>query len=207
MPLTSIRPVLCGKYITPPTKTITEQIIHHLTYSQKEYHDIFSDPEKWFSIGLLSPNSAVYIAEKFPDILNTTKDYYIDFLFNSCLWSHIPFTTPFTERNWDTIMCTYPVREPMVDFIEQWIKQLEISIQKERVKELTIRWKTWYWNTLPQKRALIMILNRFGEIGKESCSYLRNEYSKENLESMTREFDKIYKKREMSGYTSETDTP
>lgn len=166
--LTSIRPVVCGKHVAKFVAPIGDQIYRHLKNTPTEYHDVFSNPEKMFSMKLITPNTFLRIVNEIPTAFDKTKDYYIDFVFENGMWDMIPLSTPFAMERWIVIRDRYTTMggdKAVLQFANTWIREhLSPEKRKEIVDEFLVLWnRRHYWmNKETRKKECESITLAFG---------------------------------------------
>lgn len=181
MPLTSIRPVNCGTHIGGLVPLIGDQIYRHLKNTPGEYHDVFSHPEKMFSMGLITTSTFRRITNDIPVAFDKTKDYFIDFAFKNSLWDMIPLDTPFSMDRWVIIRDHHNMsNNEMIRFANTWVTfNLSPEKSKELIEDLLVLWKRRKWNTVANKKQIILTAQSFGVIGKKYSDMFQKEFDDE----------------------------
>ena len=140
--LTSIRPVVLD-FTSIKSHSIGDQLYNHFKNTPKEYHAIFSRPSKWFSTGIITENTLRRIISDFPGIIDTTRDYFLDFAMKKNMWDILP-TKTFPLSNWRFIYSSKfsgdKINRERIAFTKRWIENFDESTKSLLIDEFKIYW-------------------------------------------------------------------
>lgn len=189
MPLTCIRNVPCDNPVKGKNISFDIQIYNHIKKIPQDFHAVFSYPEKWFSLRLITPIGFEYIINDFPNSVDTSKDYVIDFLFDNKMWKYISPYVKITEKRWKTILYVQTINDiKMTNFVWLWISNQSLLLGIKLVKELMETWKMYHWNSFVNKTKLISIAKTYiifdstyaavfkKELKRETNTFLNSRY-------------------------------
>ena len=191
MPLTCIRPVYPLGYKGNTYISLSSQIYNHIKslYTPRtlknnfhEYHDIFSKPHLWFSLGIMDVETFKKIINEYPNSIDKNSDYFIDFCFKNYMWHDIPSTSLYTPERWRFIQ--YPLdmcNKHMITFINEWVRTMDNP--DEKFRELFYEWKRQKWTSIFNKKSMITVVSSFGNIGRKYALQFRNDFDEEEKKS------------------------
>jgi len=203
MPFVSIRPVTCGKYHTGYASPISDQIYKHLKYTPEQYHDIFSHPEKMFSMSLIGRDNLYRILSEIPNWnIDKSQEYFIDFVFDNKMWDHIPSTLPFSTKRWLEIVRNYNLwDQKMHGFVRRWINSQEKRKMEALLLELLTNLDIICDKQSPDRNEFLSHAETFGDIGKEYADIFRREFEKKEKKKL----EEMKKTQQKTKYLSYAD--
>lgn len=195
MPLFSIRPVICVAPRPIGASAFGNQIYNHLKNTPREYHAVFSHPEKWFSLNLMTPEILARILTDFPTVVDRTCNSFLNFAFNMAMWEFIPLTTPFTMERWVVIRNLYNIsNSKMLTFAKDWTeKHLTTEKRIELFDHLMVVWRMRTWGNVHQKMRMISIAESLGDICEKHAKNFAREFEEEEKKTQFKEKKRCHK--------------
>lgn len=176
MPFVSIRPVPCKTFVGGEVPPIGLQIFQHYKNTPTEYHDVFSCPEKMFSMGIITPKTFRKIITTFPEVFDRTKEYIIKFMFEKGLWDLIPLSVPFSIEKFYFIKYSTIINNDIILFMNGWIS---IHHSEKESKKLIIDVMR-FWKSVHNidMNTFISYVELLGDVGVEYLNELNNKLNK-----------------------------